>query len=544
MMNFKIFSKKKADPVPVMEQKSAVREIIIPLQSGSFLEYAFSGNQVVSGLQAFSMYRTTAAIATAVDMIAESVQQIRPVIKTKNGEIITDHPVLDLLDQPNGFQSYSDFIGDVVRHYLLKHDSHVIAFGNINRMPLQLYAAKPFNVIPTENQSDGYASKYDIFSGVGSGSYKRQEQGTSIARFYDGTLKELYHIMGFSSRSTNTEADSPLCAAALDAKQLIRGKYHNLKLLENGGRLSLLVTFKGETPSDDEHKIRKQRIVEDLTGENTGGIAVTSAEDIDIKELGNTNKDMDYSVMNDLSSKAVYFRYRIPLPLVSNDAATYNNFEQATVALYDWAVLPTAGTCFDGLSKFIMPRSGIDPSEMWLDYDPEQIPALRSRRLQELKIRKDINVETINELRSDIPNRDDVEGGDVIYINGNLVPIGEPLSLDEDESVPTMSDEDLAAMSSEGKALSAVDIKPFANEHACRMTDPDKYKEFRRVNAFRKHEGKAIDFIFGITKDGKTEVQAMRYPVKVWTEKDAKQHCKDHSGMMFEAAKKSALEGC
>lgn len=42
--------------------------------------------------------------------------------------------------------------------------------------------------------------------------------------------------------------------------------------------------------------------------------------------------------------------------------------------------------------------------------------------------------------------------------------------------------------------------------------------------------------IYGI-KEGKSEIQAMRYPEKVWSAKDARAHCKDHDGA-FEAAEK------
>lgn len=81
--------------------------------------------------------------------------------------------------------------------------------------------------------------------------------------------------------------------------------------------------------------------------------------------------------------------------------------------------------------------------------------------------------------------------------------------------------------------------KPYPNEHACRLEDPDKYDRFARKNCYRKHDNKCIDFIFGV-KDNKSETQAMRYDKEVWTVASAKAHCKAHDGA-FEAAKE--LEG-
>jgi hypothetical protein len=82
---------------------------------------------------------------------------------------------------------------------------------------------------------------------------------------------------------------------------------------------------------------------------------------------------------------------------------------------------------------------------------------------------------------------------------------------------------------------------PYPNEHSCRLEDPAKYDNFNRKNCEQKHEGKCIDVIYGV-KGGKSEVQALRYPKKVWEEKDARDHCKSRGGS-FEPAEKEKKEG-
>ncbi|MDD5543910.1 MAG: hypothetical protein PHX83_12120 [Acidobacteriia bacterium] len=82
-------------------------------------------------------------------------------------------------------------------------------------------------------------------------------------------------------------------------------------------------------------------------------------------------------------------------------------------------------------------------------------------------------------------------------------------------------------------------IKPFENEHACRVNSPDQYERFARKNCEQKHEGKCIDVIYGI-KDGKTEIQALRYPKSVWDVDDARKHCADRGGSFETASGKSA----
>jgi len=80
------------------------------------------------------------------------------------------------------------------------------------------------------------------------------------------------------------------------------------------------------------------------------------------------------------------------------------------------------------------------------------------------------------------------------------------------------------------------DIKPFPNEHSCRLRNPADFKagSFRRTK--RKHDGKEYSIIMGRLK-GKTTMteQAYRYAKSTWATASARSHCKSHKGS-FEPA--------
>jgi len=76
---------------------------------------------------------------------------------------------------------------------------------------------------------------------------------------------------------------------------------------------------------------------------------------------------------------------------------------------------------------------------------------------------------------------------------------------------------------------------PLPNEHSCRLKPPN-YKRYARQNCYKKHDGKCIDYVFGIISKDKSELQSMRYPKDIWNEKAARAHCKDEGGT-FEPAK-------
>jgi HK97 family phage prohead protease len=85
-------------------------------------------------------------------------------------------------------------------------------------------------------------------------------------------------------------------------------------------------------------------------------------------------------------------------------------------------------------------------------------------------------------------------------------------------------------------AVKSADEKPFANEHACRLEDPDQFTWFRRNNDADPN------VIIGFRSDGSSAAQAFRYPTADWTEARAKSHCADHDGS-FEAASKNTTLG-
>jgi HK97 family phage major capsid protein/HK97 family phage prohead protease len=76
--------------------------------------------------------------------------------------------------------------------------------------------------------------------------------------------------------------------------------------------------------------------------------------------------------------------------------------------------------------------------------------------------------------------------------------------------------------------------RPYPNEHAARLTDPDQYDEIRRVN---DEGGPGVDFIYGI-KDGNTELQAIRFDAARFSTDEARQWLSDNDmqEILFEVA--------
>jgi hypothetical protein len=71
-----------------------------------------------------------------------------------------------------------------------------------------------------------------------------------------------------------------------------------------------------------------------------------------------------------------------------------------------------------------------------------------------------------------------------------------------------------------------VELKPYPNEHACRINDPGKYIRIRRQN---DKFGSGIHAIWGVQGGGKpVELQAIRFDKTKFTAAEARKWCKDH----------------
>lgn len=432
-MNLK-FWKKKKEPFQSKSQTYTGGQTTIPLQDNDFLQFALghgaglSGYDNLTNQQAMAFYRKSSSLATAVDMISQEGGRINPVLKNPDGSLDSEAPVLEKLNNPNDWNEDFNFLfSSMLKSYLLTGDNYTYASGIVTQPPLEIYAPKPQNVNVTAGSLDQRPTGFTIYNGDGQGSYSRKREKNGF-RFYDGSLKEIWQTSMFSSKSSNISGDSPLMAICVDIDSQLKGKIHNVKLIDNGGRPSLLVAFK-DTLTGDQHTERRQLVNEQLAGaDNAGKIAVISSTDMELKELGVNNKDMDYANLEKIAAQSIYKRYRIPLPLVFDDAATDNNMEHAVYQLYDFAVLPRVDELLASLSMFLLPRYGLDPSQYSITYNPEEIEALKKRRVEILKMRKELGIETVNELRKELPGLEDVDGGEFIYQGANLIKLGEDMT--------------------------------------------------------------------------------------------------------------------
>lgn len=399
------------------ETKSVSSGTTFEVPVGGSLGLLLGGGKITSG-QAFEYYRTCSAVATVIDMIAEPLADLPVMLESKDGNF-QDEGIMQLLKKPHSEYTGRLFRSALATYYLLTGETYIWAGGNFRYPPAEIAPISPRN-ISTLAGGDGFLSSITITGAMYSGTYTRSRYlGNRI--FLNTPMQQIKQIRRFSTDgNSQLRGESKLSAAAMDVRQNLAGSTHNFKTLTKGGRLTLLFSIK-EDMSPEKFQEAKNLIIAQYSGESGAGVGVVNANQIDVKEMGVTNKDMDFATLQAMTEKAIAKRFNVPLPLISDESATYNNLSTAYQALYDNAIIPVANQLYDGIADLLFPRFGIDPSKTRFCIDSSVVPAIAERLADITLKRRQAGTWTEDELRAE-QGLEPIINGDQIYRGANLIP--------------------------------------------------------------------------------------------------------------------------
>ena len=385
---------------------------------------------------ALALYRTTTAVSVPVNKIADAISQIRPLYKT-NGVIDEGDEINRLLQNPGADWPTDLFVKTLVTDYSAAGNAFIWASGQ-RGVPVIMAPISPIDV---NRNTDGHNSieSFQISIGSYKGVYKRVLDRGQTRYLSAETNSELYHIRDYTTRTGDrTYGESRLVSAGSALRQIILGAEHNTALIANGGVMSQLFTLKGRM-SPEQFDFAKQEIIDNYAGSTKAGkIGVVNSDDVNVQEFGLTAKDMNYAELETRATRAVANLYDIPFVLIDNEQSTFNNLDSAVDQFFDNAVVPTAKTIYNAFERLLVGRQAFDRANSEIGFDPLQVPALRRRIVEEIKLRREANIETTNELRGSIA-REPLDGGDVLMASATLVPVATDTTVDD---VPVLPDND------------------------------------------------------------------------------------------------------
>lgn len=417
------FLKRKTRNTQVLEKKSYSMEQIF---RGCYTQDS-SGVGDVTPRKALEYYDRVAPVSTAIDIIDDEFKVLNMQVKHEDGTVTKDDDIIKFLKHPNDDMVLVDFLETMGVYYLSTSENYMIAYGDVAKPPSEVIQISPTLVDVRISTKDGFIEEFRVTTSQGSQIVFKRDYPNF--RFYTANRKaELWQIKGFDYLNIG-RGRSKLNSVKTEAEQYLEKSNHNLGLLKNGMRSSGALSPKGEMMlTDDQFARLKEQVTNIYTGSGNAGKPLLLEGGFDFLEMGMNPKDMDFDKLSKLIEETIAKRYKVPLPLITLNSTARANMSAAKLDLYDGAVLPLANRMFSELTKFLGERFGMEEdSEIVPILD--DITALQLRNNEQLKLKKELDIMTPDELRAGLGEKPLPEGGNTVYINNSLVPIGtQPLT--------------------------------------------------------------------------------------------------------------------
>lgn len=356
-------------------QKSFLSPTVMELQSASA---SLPGPSAHNYAPYIESYADKAWVYACVSVVAQSVAAADFVLKNGAGEIITDHPVLDLLYKPNPFMTGRQLREWIITSLELTGNAYVLKDSpRPDGSPRELFPllSHLVEIMPSKNPSEpvqGY--KYRA------GSKTAYYRACDVIHFKYFNPQDFYYGL------------SPMAAARESLDTLSSAESFNRAFFNNSATLSGILSTEGRL--DDASRARL------VNSWNEKYSSVGKAYKVALLEGGLkwqgislSQKDMDYIEGVKLSRETVMSIFHVPPALVGvfDKSPQYSTKEQQRI-FYQTSVLPKQTLILETLSEFLL-RDFDDGGKMYFDKDLSNISVLKedeTLRAQAAKIYAEI----------------------------------------------------------------------------------------------------------------------------------------------------------
>jgi HK97 family phage portal protein len=362
-----------------------------------------------------------------IDKIATALTSVDLKLYQRNRDgstvLVESHPVLDLLERPNPFQSGRDLFDALIRYKLIGGNAYLLnVSGLTSKQPVALQALCPAHVQPVPSDKAGIPLAYEYRESGGNGAQRVVTYPVDIVR---GT-SSILHIKTFSPMG-GLLGLPPLQAAAYAADIFNAGQKWNFSLLKNEARPSGAMQLKSKdgqpaTLTDDQFRRLREQIDAQFSGMNNAGRPMLLEGGLEWVQMGFNARDMDFekSILN--NGRFIASVYGVPPMLINIPGeSTFSNFEQARLALWTDTVIPQLCGLLDSLNRWLVPMYG---DNLYLWYDEDMIPALEPLRKEKGERINAADYLSIDEKREAMGYAQ-LEGGlgDSVFVPASNIPL-------------------------------------------------------------------------------------------------------------------------
>lgn len=362
-------------------------------------------------------YQQNPIVASGVRLIAESVANVALELhqgRGKRKKVLEDHPLLELLAQPNPEQDGVAFITAAVSHLMISGNLYLERTNEDRLERMELYALRPDRVrlVPGEN---GFAMAYEYSAG---GATRR------LAVDVDRGMRPILHLKRFHPVD-DFYGMSPLDPAAWSIDGHSMSGAWNKALLENAAMPSGAFVYSGNPDggnrlADDQYERLREQLAEEQSLREKGRPLILEGG-LDWKPMSIDPERMQLIESKHAAAREIALALGVPPMMLGIPGDnTYSNYAEANRAFYRQTVIPLARWLARAMTHWF---AGQLERDMRLEIDLDTIDALRSERMELWSQLDKTSFLSINEKR-EMLGWQPVEGGDDVYVGAGQLPIG------------------------------------------------------------------------------------------------------------------------
>lgn len=349
----------------------------------SYLYDIGGANWTTKGYSQFvkEAYKKNVIANRCISLISRSAASVDWGLAQKDSkELLSNHPILDLLHHPNAMQGGAEFFEALYAYKILSGNAFILSINNGVGKIKELHLLRPDRVEVVPGKGN-IPKKYV---------YKVNEREIIYPVDQVTGYSDILHLKNFNP-SDDWVGLSQVEAASYSIDIHNQASTWNKSLLENGARPSgaMIVKSHNNSPgylTDQQFKRLVDQLEDKFMGSSNAGRPIVLEGGLDWKEMGYSPKDMDFVETKNTAAREIALAFGIPPQLLGiKGDSTYNNMQEARLAFWEETVLPLIDCTVDALNNWFVHSFG---NKFRLSYNTNNISALS---LKQDKIWKRIN---------------------------------------------------------------------------------------------------------------------------------------------------------
>jgi HK97 family phage portal protein len=311
-------------------------------------------------------------VASAIDWYVRNYPQATPKyyrpVDSQQAEPVEDHPVLQLMAQPDPMIMGSLFWGWVIQDFKLFGNTYLRKIRSTTRGVVTALQFLPQDMVRPVGNGVNPLTHYVY---------------TTNGRSFDIPVSDMIHIRYGRDPSDIRLGRAPLAAVLREIATDNTASTTAYGLLANGAMPSLIVGPDAKETTvdmsmDDARQVKRQ-LHEDLTGDGSGGIVVmTGAYKMDRVSL--TPSELALDSVRRVPEERICSALGIN-PMVLGlgsglERSTYSNYERAQQAAWEDGMVPLLRTLADAITADLLPEYPETQQGDYVMYDLETVRAL------------------------------------------------------------------------------------------------------------------------------------------------------------------------